>query len=110
MTGLEVLAIGVGGVTTWRLSHMLLFENGPFKIFRRLREKLGVVYYPNSDDVASYKYEITICIWCLSMWVGTGVTIVLLLVPWAVWLMLPFVFSASAVILNRVASSVKAKG
>lgn len=66
----------VDGLATWRIAHILLRENGPWRVFRKLRDRLGVEYYSedNNSTVFTYKYEITICLWCLSVWVGLAVT------------------------------------
>lgn len=99
----ELLRIIVGGVATWRVSHMLLYENGPFHIFRFIRIRLGVIYHHSEENyVVGYKYEITTCIWCLSMWVGLAVTLLQRWSPWAVWLLLPHTFSAITVMLHRL--------
>lgn len=63
---------------------MLLKENGPFGIFESIRSKLGV-------EEGSYKYEITVCHYCLSVWVA----LILFFVPWQV----NAVFAASAAVI-----------
>lgn len=95
----------IGAVATWRLTHMLLFENGPFRAFRQGREALGNVYVDeDSEKLVSYKYEIVTCIWCLSMWVGAGIAAGLRLNPGVTrWLLLPYVFSAFAASWNKIA-------
>lgn len=97
------LMIVCGAVATWRIAHMLLNESGPFSVFRKAREALGVVY--SADDlVVSFKYEITVCIWCLSMWVGGLVALFLYVVPSPVnmFLLAPFVFSGVAGLLSKL--------
>lgn len=94
------LMVILGAVTTWRISRMLIYEKGPFDIFERVRTRLGVVY--QDGHLVRYKYEITICMWCLSVWIGALVTaVVLLLGAHAMWLLLPYVFSAFASLMNR---------
>lgn len=95
----------VAALATWRLTHMLLYENGPFRLLRRGREMLGVIYYdPDSNEVASAKYEITTCIWCMSVWVGAVLSVLWLLVPLvAFWVAMPFALSAMAVLVQKVA-------
>jgi hypothetical protein len=82
---------------------MLLRENGPFEVFRNARILLGVVYYKDEEDkVLRFKYEITVCIWCLSMWVGGFFAALIYFVPdVALWVMLPYVFSAASVVLDQ---------
>lgn len=92
MTYLDVI---VGGVATWRLTRMLLMENGPYRVFRRLRELSGVVYVDDESlEVSSFKYEITMCMWCMSVWVGLALTLLQRFVPGGRWFLLPFTYSA----------------
>lgn len=95
---LTLLEIAIGALTTWRITHILLREAGPFEVFRRLRIALGVQYVDDVDNTPmSFKFEITVCMWCASMWVGGVVALALLFLPWAEYAMLPYVFSAFAV-------------
>lgn len=97
-----VIRVGLGAVATWRVCHMLLWENGPFRMFRRIRERSGMVYAEDDDTVlVSFKHELLTCIWCASMWVGSGVTLLLFLWPWAPWLLLPLVFSGFSGLVGR---------
>lgn len=84
---------------------MLLRENGPFRIFRSARESLGVTYYEGNDGhdiVLSFKYEITTCIWCLSMWVAALVGAVIYFLPqYALYLLIPHSFSAVAIFIDQ---------
>lgn len=92
----------IGGVATWRIAHMFINENGPFAMFLRLRRALGVTY-DIDGYVVSWKYEITTCIWCLSVWVGLVVALLLLLNPAVfMWFFLPFVFSGFAGLLDKL--------
>lgn len=96
----------LAAMAAWRVSHMLLHENGPFTVFRRLRERLGVTYYPDSNEVASYRYEITTCIWCLSVWVGGGIAALWWFAPHiAFWLCLPYALSAFVVLMHKLTTT-----
>lgn len=100
---MKVLDLAVAAIATWRITHLLLYENGPFTIFRKLRERFGVVYAEEgSSEVVSFKYEITTCPWCLSMWVAGAVTLLQLFSSKVRWLYLPFTYSAAAVAINRL--------
>lgn len=79
---------------------MLLYENGPWHVFRRLRQKLGVLYYGDSREIASSRYEITTCLWCLSVWVG-AVVVLYFYLGGTSYLLMPFVLSALAVLVHR---------
>jgi hypothetical protein len=94
----------IGGLATWRLSHLLLYEAGPFAVFRRLRERLGVEY-DEFGHVVSFRWEITTCIWCLSVWVGSGIALLIYLLPTlSVWMLLPYALSAFAALLSRIST------
>lgn len=93
----------LAALATWRITHILLRENGPWRVFRRLRVALGVTYYDDDDPkVSSFRYEITVCVWCLSVWTGSVATAILMLVPeWLQYVLFtPFAISAVCVIVD----------
>lgn len=94
----------LAALATWRLTHLFLYENGPFKLLRRTREALGVRYYDeDSNDVLSAEYEITTCPWCLSMWVGGCIAALLLYSPKMLRAFsLPYALSAITVFIQRL--------
>ena len=49
------------GLATWRISYMLVWENGPWDIFERYRHALEPEHF--GDKLFS-------CVWCLSVWIG----------------------------------------
>lgn len=77
----------------WRLTHLLLNEDGPFSIFYKLRTALGV------DEEGGYTYKITVCHNCLSMWVAILSVIVTLYVPVVA---LVFAVGSVSIIINRI--------
>lgn len=91
------------GLATWRVSHILLRENGPFRVFRNLREALGVRYYDeDGHEIAEFKYEITTCIWCLSVWVAGALAVLWSFLPLATfWICAVFAASALAVVVDH---------
>lgn len=99
---MNIFEIAVLGLATWRISHMMLHENGPWRILRRLRVLLGVRYYDEEDnDVASAKYEITTCLWCLSVWVGIVLTAMWMYATTAAMVVtMPFALSGVAVLIE----------
>jgi|SRR3990167_224565 len=103
----DVWMLLIGALATWRIGHMLLFENGPFRVFRAGRERLGVRYNDIDDTVVWYRHEITTCLYCLSVWVGAAVALMLWRWPGTVWLCVPFAFSAVSIILDDVIQRVR---
>lgn len=50
-------------LATWRLSHLIAREDGPFHILKRLRERLPLE-------------GLTACIFCVSVWTAAGLYMV----------------------------------
>jgi hypothetical protein len=69
------------GATIWRVSSLLVHEEGPLQIFERLRSWMGVKYNARSERYATNPVaEAFLCVWCISVWVA-----VILAIAWAVW-------------------------
>lgn len=70
MSDLGVLAIN--GLVTWRACSLLLYEDGPFSVFRRFRRVV------RADRPGELKFAAALfnCIWCLSVWVGAAFAVV----------------------------------
>lgn len=52
---------------------------GPFQVFLRIRKMLGVEY-DDLDEIVSWKYDITVCHKCLSVWIA----LISVFIPWQV--------------------------
>jgi hypothetical protein len=52
-------------LTTWRISHLLVSEDGPWEIFARLRQRLG----PSSLG------RLMDCFGCVSIWVAAPISL-----------------------------------
>jgi len=63
-------------LVVWRLTSLLVREDGPFDVFAKLRMFLGVRF-----NQASQMYGVNvlsrgiICFWCCSMWVSLAVAL-----------------------------------
>lgn len=62
MTGIILLL----GLATWRLTSLVLFEPGPFRVFAKLRHLVGV----NKPGEITGLRELFTCPWCMSVWLG----------------------------------------
>ena len=106
MSGIELLILSIA---VWRVSHLLLDENGPKDIFGRLRIWAGaeeilddgsreVIVSPPDGSLA----QLFQCIWCLSVWLGMAAAVSYLLCPHAtVAVALPFFLSGVAVLIEE---------
>ena len=100
LLGLIVLSPAV-----WRITSLLVYEEGPWDVFPKLRYWLGVRY----DDMNYEPYGTNVvadaftCMWCLSPYVGAVIMVVWLVFPWSIFVFLPFSFSAVAIIIEAVA-------
>lgn len=102
------LAVLLALLATYRLTLMLNSEAGPVDMFGRLRTRLGVVYdqYSNPQGT-NWISEGVLCFYCLSVWVGFAVTLVLLIawlaghVEIAAFALMPFAISGGAVFLKN---------
>lgn len=98
----------------YRITFMLNSEEGPGHVFRKIRERLGVQYDDRDRPTATnWRAEAVLCFYCLSIWVGGLVTLVIaagLILSRveitaflaAVLLMLPFALSGAAVFIYKL--------
>ena len=93
-------------LATWRVTSLLVNEDGPWFIFVKLRALLGVRYddetlQPVADNIFAAAF---LCLWCLSFWVG------MFWIAWygnwpftATWAAWPFALSTAAIVIERLA-------
>jgi hypothetical protein len=62
----------VRGLAIWRISSLLVREDGPNQVLRKLRERTGITYWSTtSDGIQSYPaWNPLVCIYCTSVWVA----------------------------------------
>lgn len=53
-------------LATWRLTSLLLYEDGPWAAFHRLRAWAGV-YRGGEMTTLAVLFS---CVWCMSVWIG----------------------------------------
>lgn len=90
-------------LATWRISSLLVNENGPFDWFDRFRYAIGVRH---NDSGVSYGTNVLgdlfSCVWCFSIWLGFILMISYVFYPnQTILACLPFALSAGAIALNR---------
>lgn len=78
----------IGALATWRLASLIVYEDGPFEVFTRLRS-------------ISVLEGMTSCLWCTSIWTGLLVTVLLFVAEPVIW---PFALSGAAIGVGHVLS------
>lgn len=64
------LKLVVTALAVWRVSNMLVEEDGPGKIFRQLRELSGIEYDSDDEILSHNDYTPLYCVYCTSVWVA----------------------------------------
>ena len=95
MTHFYALIVGILGV--WRITHLLNAEDGPGKVFVRLRKLAGFGFWGELLD----------CFYCLSLWVA-GPFAYLIGSGWVERLLLWPALSGAAVLLERATAQAPA--
>jgi len=92
----------------WRLSNMLVGEDGPWLVFEHLRLRVGLQppQYPNmmrdTDPPGQMPGTLFSCVWCISFWIaGIFAALYALKRNLAFWLSLPLALSAVSCIIDR---------
>lgn len=99
--GIEVLI--VLGLAVFRISYMIVNEDGPFSIFPKFKHRIGVRYNQHSDAYGTNEFaKLFICVWCLSVWIGLAVVVGAYFFPAITfWILLPFALSAVAMFVSE---------
>ena len=87
----EWLKFVVTVLATWRVTHLIVYEDGPWDVIARLRKIAGAGFFGKLMD----------CFYCSSLWVSAGATI-LLGAPPKDWVLVWLGLSGAACVLNRV--------
>lgn len=58
----ELVLVGFAG---WRLASLLVNEEGPFDVFTRFRDVVGV---PRVGEITGVLPKLFSCVWCTSVW------------------------------------------
>lgn len=91
----------IAALATWRLSHLFMYEAGPWGSVQKLRAYFGVRHDPDGTPVAWPDGSVFECFLCFSVWVG------LLSAASPSWLLRPFALSACAILVNKWYNNVK---
>ena len=103
MKSIDLLVL-VAGV--WRISALLVYECGPWDIFRGFRERIGILHQdgdckPDGFD-GSFLSQLFRCVWCLSVYLAIIAFLFYTIDEQLTILILsPFAISAGAIALER---------
>lgn len=91
-------------LTNWRISSLLVREEGPGDIFVKFRYFIGVRYDQNSvaygENVLAKAF---LCVWCLSLWFGLVLAFFSPTTTYVVgYFITAFALSAAAIIIDSV--------
>lgn len=84
------------GLACWRLSSLFYQEEGPFGMFTKIREKIGIQHDVNGVPCIypdKFWCKLFSCMWCLSVWFAGMLTVGYIFLPtitiyFALWLSL----------------------
>lgn len=65
----------IDGLAVWRISSLLVHEDGPWYVFKRLREAVGFEYYDDGAVLREPDNNVLACVWCTSVWVAFGLVL-----------------------------------
>lgn len=106
MTFTELL---IYGAATWRIASLLVRERGPFDVFVRIREKVGILHDDEKEPVGypeTFFGELLSCVWCSSIWVALLWGFVILILPlWSLKIAMIFAFSTIAIVIDKFLSA-----
>ena len=63
-----MLELFESALATWRLTHMLMWERGPFDIITKLRELTGIEHDEDKEPSSWPDNHVLGCFLCLSIW------------------------------------------
>jgi hypothetical protein len=92
------------GLATWRLTSLIVNEDGPFELLSKLRHALGVRYDEHSEVYGTNVIANALtCVWCASLWVAVFWAVLFLSYPKiSLIIALPFALSAIAIMIERL--------
>src|SRR5688500_18176193 len=91
------------GLAAWRLASLLANEDGPWMIFKRLRQRAEQWCNRYRFCRELGLHDLVACEWCNSVWIGAGLTILYLWISESILdLALPLALSTVAIIIKYV--------
>jgi hypothetical protein len=95
-------------LAAWRLASLVANEDGPWQIFKRIRQRAEYWCnrYPFCSDLGLY--ELFSCEWCNSVWIGAGLTLLYLWIGDSImYIALPLALSTVAIVIKYVVQTLQ---
>jgi hypothetical protein len=90
-------------LAAWRLASLVANEDGPWMVFKRLRQHAEQLCKRYRFCSELGLYELFSCEWCNSIWIGAGLTLLYLWLGEAIlYLAIPLALSTVAIIIKYV--------
>lgn len=90
-------------LAAWRLASLVANEDGPWMMFKRLRERAEQWCNRYRFCRELGLYELIACEWCNSIWIGAGLTALYLWIGEAIlYFALPLALSTIAILIKHV--------
>ncbi len=95
-------------LAAWRLASLVANEDGPWMMFRRLRERAEYWCKTYRFCREFGIYELFSCEWCNSVWIGAGLTVLYLWIGEAIlYLALPFALSTVVIVIKYIVQTLQ---
>lgn len=101
---MELVMLLVSGLASWRLTYMLIEDDGPLDVFAKFRKFVGVTYDEHGYPVPKTSFSKGLmCFYCQSIWWGFifGLSYVFLREA-TLLLAFPFALSTVALLIRRL--------
>lgn len=96
---MDAITLIIGGLVTWRVSYMLVKEDGPLFMLARMR-----AYLAKNQQKRGGLFDLISCVYCTSVWIGS-VTALFVAVDVLEFIMYSLSFSAITVLVERLTAS-----
>lgn len=103
--GIAVVDVLILSLAVWRISSLVSSEQGPWAMFEKYRQWMGVYYAPDGTLIPPNNQlgKLIACPWCNSVWFSIiAVVLYVLFSTLIVWIALPLAMSAVAIIINTI--------
>lgn len=96
------MEITILALTCWRITNLICNEGGPFNMFGHFRAACKRLHCKYKICTLFNLEEWSTCEWCMSIWVGGGLTLGYLLIPNFMYFCIPFALSTITIALKFI--------